>query len=332
MTTTRGSAFQRVIDTILSHKWWAGISGVLAGVAIIIPLIMSGGDEAPVGLAETSGAGASVGPNGSCNAVGSGNSVFCVPGTSATGGVSYFRATWDRARDLGTDYVVPLSAPLESLPTGDGGGLCTEEQQAWLRKYGTELHGSLSVGMRNAAAGGAILSLRNLRVEEFREEPAQPNLWFACPTAGAADAVVVQMDFTKRGKLTYQLDDGPVMPGAAFSFNLAPGESGTLLVHPGGLDQTYSGKLVVTLQYGDESRDVALPLGPDPRFHRPGVGRSKALVVAPSSHVSSDFTCTDSSGEHGCSMNLIRARLTELWKPVLPTQGMPSTGRSAPGT
>ncbi|WP_328477843.1 hypothetical protein OHA21_25550 [Actinoplanes sp. NBC_00393] len=307
-----------LLDRILTHKWWLGVSGLFAVVAVIVAVALD--DEEPKPAAPvTEGSTVQEVADGDCNAQGSDIAITCVPAKPepTAEGLEFFRQTVEPIDEGVSAFALPADAPLEDFPQTGNSGFCSEEQVAWLRRHGDEAAFTSIIRIRNAGTTGANLNLSDLRIEELESEPAEPVLWFDCPSAGNDDGVEVDIDLDRQGDVkVWYPDRDESVPGSAFSFSLAPGEGGWLLTNAlrEQAGTSYSGRLVVTARYGDAEQDVALRLiGEEDTFHLPGDGhQDTAKIMASDDPAAYPFQCgwLGEIGESaGCTVEQIRERL-----------------------
>lgn len=301
---------------LMVHKWWVGITGIVTVAALVVALMQYlGSRSADLSPSVQSKAGNN---SANCNASGSGNNLTCVVSAPAPdASLKDLEITTEPSDDLGVSYVIPLTRGWKDLPLKDDAGLCSTAQVSWLKAHGYEVWDSFITSIRSSANSGPMISLTNLRVEELTVKQSEPNIFFQCPTAGSGSTVVATLDLDQRGKVQVQQSDSTdalKLPGSAFSFNLQPGESGTIIFHPRGLDGYYTGRVVATVRAGSESRDVTIPLNGE-TFTRNGPGKSQDLRISPRENLDSPkpFVCRGGLIDGECDLADIESALKKIW-------------------
>ncbi|WP_189080697.1 hypothetical protein [Mangrovihabitans endophyticus] len=231
----------------------------------------------------------------------------------AAEGIDYFRQSAEFYPGDNTGlFALPPDVDLAGFPvSSDNNGFCDDEMMRWLRRHRTASLSNL-VRIRNAGTTGVNLHLSDLRVEALTDRPAEPVIWFSCPSAGSDDIVEVTIDLADGGRVEFgPSDTDEALPGSAFSFSLAPGEGGVLIVDLIGGDDEYRGMLAATLQYGSEQQSVTLRLDEDSdTFRFPGTGSATSVTIMPPRSPDYPFFCTDESDdEYGCTLPEIRQRV-----------------------
>jgi hypothetical protein len=235
--------------------------------------------------------------------------------------VENFKATPTNKRSV-TQFVLPLDAPLETIPEGSN-GYCTDPVLEWLRGHGREIPPYQRITIQNTAQEGAMLSIANVRAVEVAKRPSEPLMLFQCPDGGAGDVAKLDLRLDRQAPADRVADDGSKQP---FVFNLEPGEQGVLELHLlGDMGNTYSGRIEVDVTTAGRTETVRLPLnGGKDTFDRISPGRYARLVVNPGVR-HGEFSCLTrspdavESGELGmdfevasCSPEDIRARLAAV--------------------
>ena len=77
-----------LLDRILTHKWWLGVSGLFAVVAVVVAVVLDDDEPKPATPPPAMRV-----ENGDCVAQGSQISISCVPGAPAptAEGLEFFR-------------------------------------------------------------------------------------------------------------------------------------------------------------------------------------------------------------------------------------------------
>lgn len=219
-----------------------------------------------------------------------------------------------------TRFLLPLDAQLEQLPPTDT-GLCGPEQVAWLKEHGTEIPPYERVAITNTAKDGAMLALSNVHAVDVVKSGPKPSIFFDCPDAGNGDNAILNLRLD-RDQQAAELVDPQTEKTSPFSFNLAPGEQGSIELRLLGDEGTsYSGHIVADVSTGGVNKTVELPLNARPDgFERTSPGKYKRLKVEPGTRAGSFFclvlkpggkTDTDRDLEE-CGVSRIRELLTEI--------------------
>jgi hypothetical protein len=217
-----------------------------------------------------------------------------------------------------TQFVLPVDAPLEEMPYEDSPG-CSESALKWLDQHGVRRPRSYLMSIRNKAADGAMLSVKNVRVIEKQEIDPEPSIIVDCPSAGLGDTAVLNINLDKdEPALLVDQDSNKEQP---FAFNLQPGEEGHIDLRLSATSVGYSGRVIADVSSGDETSQVSLALDDSAgRFNRPGLGEVAGQFEVSPYGAQGSFVCSEytSKGEFKdtskCTIDQIRAKVREFWR------------------
>ncbi|MBM7786013.1 hypothetical protein [Tenggerimyces flavus] len=208
-------------------------------------------------------------------------------------------------------YVLPFDAPIETFPAGED-SYCSPERLEWLRAHGASRLTKYGVELRNDAKDGAQLSVRNLRAQGTSTPVSEPVLLVDCEFGGGiADSVALTLDLDSRRPAVESRSNRP------FAFNLAPGETGSLLITTEGL-QDFAGKVTVEATVEGETRSYDVPMSPDSgtSLSIPASGLA-TIQHATMRKTSGQFSCwTEGKGKPApalCDATEVRLRVARAW-------------------
>lgn len=173
-----------------------------------------------------------------------------------------------------TEFALPLSKlgaefPVDSEP-------CGAVQRQWLNENATEVHRLFRIEMRNTASEGAMLALTDFRADATPTRAAEPStVLVVCPTDAPASAVraagltVDVPDTTARFRTLRGSTSAQPAPEIPVTWNLAPGESGTIDLELSAESAT-SGSIIVTMLSGRDQTTVPVAASD---FELPGLWR-----------------------------------------------------------
>jgi len=181
-----------------------------------------------------------------------------------------------------TRFLLPLDVPLDRMPPTDT-GLCGPNQITWLKQHGTEIPPYERIAITNTAQDGAMLGLTNVRAVDVVKSPPRPSIFFDCPDAGAGDNAILNLRLD-RDQQPAELFDLETEKTSPFSFNLAPGEQGSIELRLlGDEENSYQGRIVADVSTGGVTKTVDLPLNARrDAFDRTSPGNYGRLKVEPS--------------------------------------------------
>lgn len=212
------------------------------------------------------------------------------------------------------EFVLPLDAPLEEMPNSDP---CLPETIDWLLEHGVRRPPSYLMDIRNDADSGPMLTIDNVRVVDKKAIAPQPGYRFFCPSQGAGETAVLNLDLDRDGPamLDDSEDHGTERP---FAFNLEPGEQGSIDLRMHAATDGYSGRVVADVTGGGTTAQVELALGPDGgRFEHPGLGKAAGFSVVSVSDPAPPglFRCIwDNGTEIECNAETVRLIVSEMWE------------------
>lgn len=172
-----------------------------------------------------------------------------------------------------TEFALPISE-LNDFPASETA--CSTEQLDWLNTHAKPLQQRFRVEMRNNASEGAMLALVDFRADQTQIEDAPATRVLvscapaALPTAVRAATIQVDVaDATAQFHTLRNTQQAQASPEVPVSWNLAPGESGTLDIEVTAEHSTV-GHLVATVLSSRKSSKVTIK-GAD--FTLPGLWR-----------------------------------------------------------
>lgn len=211
------------------------------------------------------------------------------------------------------EFVLPLDAPLEEMPHS---APCLPETVDWLLEHGVRRPPSYLMDIRNDADSGPMLTIDNVRVVDKKAITPQPGYSFLCPSQGAGETALLNLDLDRDGPAML-VDDETERP---FAFNLEPGEQGSIDLRMHAATDGYSDRVVADVTGGGTTARVELPLGANGgRFEHPGLGKAAGFFVTADAF-SDVFTCgwvnpDGSSGpEITCDAETVRLIVTDMWE------------------
>lgn len=161
----------------------------------------------------------------------------------------------------GTEWAVPQHL-VESLPET---AHCDAALLAWLESNAQPLHREFTVRMRNNAAEGPMLALVDFSaVGTSVEDRSTLSVRLICDPSGVIPTQVYygRLDADQPDHpaehVQLELDSASVAPTIPVTFNLAPGESGTLPLSLFSRRET-TGSMEVTVLSGTERKTVPIP-------------------------------------------------------------------------
>ncbi len=200
------------------------------------------------------------------------------------------------------EFALPLSFIDSDFPASDQP--CSKEQLAWLDDHAEPVQRRFRVSMRNNAGEGAMLALVDFRADVKPDGTAPAtHVLVVCaedsvtPTARAAGLEVDLSDATARFRALGSSQQSQPIPDIPVSWNLAPGETGTLDIELSA-EHSAKGALVVTALSGRDKSDVKIE---GTEFTLPGFwrrGESYLLIGASGMECARNVTglrdiCTD---------------------------------------
>lgn len=157
-----------------------------------------------------------------------------------------------------TEWALPATSELTGFPSGEG-DVCTPDQAAWLEDHAEPIVTHVIVEMRNRASEGAMLTVKDFAFTGERTSGAKRSLRVVCDTSpqdsiraqparldATVDGGVAVFSASTFGARTEGLPDTPA------AWNLAPGETGRMLVRVYGGSAAVGG-LGATVLAGTES-------------------------------------------------------------------------------
>jgi hypothetical protein len=209
-----------------------------------------------------------------------------------------------------TDFVLPFDAPLEEFPFELSTG-CNGRQQSWLKEHGKVLQRAYGVEISNIAGDGAQLTVTDVRTDGQRSAAADPVILIRCPGAAEGDFTELSINSDSDHPATV-FDPETGQSGKHFTFNLSPGETGTLLIRITGTEN-FSGKILANSTTGGKTETVVLPLSPggEQSLVVPGIGVSANLSFTQTGR-DGRFFCQSEDGSD-CSIPQVRMRVAKAW-------------------
>ena len=170
-----------------------------------------------------------------------------------------------------TEWAIPGDA-IGEVPTTTG---CDTNLLTWLESNTEPLRREMSVTMRNDAAEGPMLALVDFRaVATTSEERGPVSVRLVCDPSGSVPSQIyygrIDVDNPEQAAYHAQLKTGPTATAAQripVTFNLAPGESGTVPLTLFSRSPA-SGELAVTVLSRQEEQVVTIP---DSEFEVPAL-------------------------------------------------------------
>ena len=164
-----------------------------------------------------------------------------------------------------TEWALPLATDFSSFPASNG--VCGEEQQVWLQERGLRVTTRVVLDMRNTASEGPMLVVKEIGVAGERRPSDDVRILVVCDSAPSAATVLrsARLDATREDGVAVlsaatfgAVSDG--LPDTPVAWNLAPGETGQLVIRLSGSQQV-SGTLVATVLSGTSARIVLVDHG-----------------------------------------------------------------------
>ena len=158
------------------------------------------------------------------------------------------------------EFVLPAGTDVSTYPIGEAA--CSAAQLAWLTERAVPLERRWLLDLRNIASEGAMLALTRF---EAVSEPAagDEGIRVVCDAAGTADRIQAARLTVDEPGATALFEasafgvSNEAIPDVPVAWNLAPGESGNLVLDLAAIAPT-SGTVQVTVHSGTEQRIVAI--------------------------------------------------------------------------
>lgn len=172
--------------------------------------------------------------------------------TANSSGLDDLRLAASSFPESATEWALPLGTDLTSYP-GAGGEGCTDERREWLEARATQIHRSLLIDMRNVADSGPMLSVSDVRIEGDRFPDTDTAVLVICDPASTAPQPLeaAMLDASTAGSVAVFAAEAygiqqEGLPDLPVSWNLAPGETGLVVLRIGS-SVAYDGALTASV-------------------------------------------------------------------------------------
>jgi hypothetical protein len=203
-----------------------------------------------------------------------------------------------------TEWALPVGTDLSTYPSGAGEG-CTDERREWLADHGTQVHRSLLLDMRNVADSGPMLSVSDVRIEGDRFPHSDAAVLVVCDEATTPPRPLeaAMLDASSSSSVAVFSPEAygiqqEGLPDLPVTWNLAPGETGLVVLHIGS-SIAYEGALTVSVVDAGKKSELEIAVDGVDALAAP------ALVELGSRHLraGAELTCVDEGDpEAGCDV------------------------------